>query len=262
MTKTKNNTSNRNKEQDYGDYFQISKRGYMAIPMKYIESDEKKLWAYAYTMSRRMAMGNGVHVISFQDYLWFMFTKAEKRRINMHDEYEYFRKFYAEEFNVDVNKEDTAFINGRRKSHSKRYANIFYDELMKIFNEQTSSRKKLFKVLCIYRLNMKTRDYNKNSIEDISKSPRYLSCYHSDFVKFENMGVKSRQTIGKMLDRLEEIEIIKQFREKKCISQDGVFYTPPLFITDHYDLEDIEIASAVELEEHIRSEKYKNMESA
>lgn len=258
MTK-KNNKSNREK-----DYFRISKRGYMMIPMKYIKSDEKKLWAYAYTMSRRLAMGDGIHIISFQDYLWFMFTSAERKRINMHDEYEYFHKFYEEEFNVDVNKDDTTFIadEGWKKLHGERYANIFYDELMKIFNEKTPSRKKLFKVLCIYRSKMNTRDYNKNSIEDITRKPRYLSCYHSDFVGFENMGVKARQTISKMLDRLEEIGIIKQFREKKCISQDGVFYTPPLFITDHYDLEDIEIASAVELEENIRSEKYKNMESA
>lgn len=259
MTEKKNNTSNREK-----DYFRISERGYMMIPMRYIKSDEKKLWAYAYTMARRMAMGGGIHIISFQDYLWFMFTNAERRRINMHDEYEYFHKFYAEEFNVDVNKEYTTFIaiNGWKELHSERYAIIFYDELMKMFNEQTSSRKKMFKVLCIYRLNMKTRDYNKNSLEDIRKNPRYLSCYHSDFVRFENMDVKARQTIGKMLDRIEELGIIKQHREKKGVSKDGVFYTPPLFITDHYELDNAEITSAVEFEENIRSEKYKNMESA
>lgn len=260
MTKTKNNTSNREK-----DYFRMSERGYMMIPMRYIKSDEKKLWAYAYTMACRMAMGNGVHAISFHDYLWFMFTDVERKRINMHDEYEYFRKFYAEEFNVDVNKDDVTLIADYRwrKPCSERYATIFCDELMKMFNERTSSRKKLFKVLCIYRLNMNTRDYNKNNIEDIQKSPRYLSCYHSDFVRFENMGIKSRQTIGKMFDRLEEIEIIKQYREKKCISKEsGGFYTPHLFITDCYELDDRELASAVERERHIRSEKYKNMESA
>lgn len=260
MKETKNNTSNIKK-----DYFRISERGYMRIPMRYIKSDEKKLWAYAYTMACRMAMGNGIHAISFHDYLWFMFTDAERKRINMHDEYEYFRKFYAEEFNVNVNKDDMKLIviNGLKKTCSERYANIFYDELMKIFDEQTSSRKKLFKVLCIYRLNMNTRDYNKNSLEDIQKNPRYLSCYHSDFVKFENMGIKSRQTIGKMLDHLEEIKIIKQYREKKCISKEnGGFYTPHLFITDHYELDNKELASAVEREGRIRSEKYRNMESA
>lgn len=257
MTERKNNKSNREK-----DYFRISERGYMMIPMRYIKSDEKKLWAYAYTMACRMAMGNGVYAISFHDYLWFMFTDVERKRINMHDEYEYFRKFYAEEFDVDVNKDDVTLIVNYKWRSIERYATIFYDELMKMFNEQTSSRKKMFKVLCIYRLNMNTRDYNKNSIGDIQKNPRYLSCYHSDFVRFENMGVKARQTIGKMLDRLEGLGIIKQHREKKGVSKDGVFYTPPLFITDHYELDNAEIASAVKLEENIRSEKYRNMESA
>lgn len=256
MTERKNNKSNREK-----DYFRISERGYMMIPMRYIKSDEKKLWAYAYTMACRMAMGNGVYAISFHDYLWFMFTDVERKRINMHDEYEYFRKFYAEEFDTDVNKDDVTLIVNYKWISSERYATIFYDELMKMFNEKTSSRKKMFKVLCIYRLNMNTRDYNKNSPEDIKKNPRYLSCYHSDFVRFENMGVKARQTIGKMLDRLEELGIIKQHREKKGVSKDGVFYTPPLFITDHYEFDKVEIVSAVKLEENIRSEKYKNMES-
>lgn len=259
MTKTKNDKRNREK-----DYFKMSKRGYMKIPVEYITSDEKKLWAYAYTMTRTMAIGNNTHFINFHDYLWFMFTKAEKRRINMHDEYEYFHKFYAEEFGVDVDKKNTThFVNNRfDELNEENYALIFYDELMKIFNEQTSSRKKMFKVLCIYRLNMNTRDYNKNSLEDIRKNPRYLSCYHSDFVEFENMGVKARQTIDKMLDRLEELGIIKQYRENQCRSKDGVFYTPPLFITDHYELENKELASAVEKEGHMRSEKYRNMESA
>lgn len=242
---------NDTKKNGVNDYFRISERGYMKIPVTYIKSDAKKLWAYAYTMTCRLALGRDIHRVSFHDYIMFMFTEAERKRMNVHDEYEYFHDFYVSEFNTDIGRNDVVYITDHKwKGYmNDRYAIIFFDELMKIADENKSSRKKLFKVLCIYRLKMNTRDYNMNGIDDITSNPRYLSCYHSDFVKFKNMEIKSRQTIDRMLDRLEEMDIIKQYRDKAYRENGtGKIYTPPLFITDCYERAEMEFKSAIKME--------------
>lgn len=230
------------------DYFNLENVGYYCISDDDIRNhDSKWLWSVAYFLNSRLARPLGYHRICNNTYLSFLYSSFT--HVNKKIELDYYQEFFKKRFSIMTNHQTIQYIYYPCTNEYEYFALIKADEIIKIQMNITGNNKWLvFKLLCIYRLNMQWRDYRKNTPEDIARKPRVWKCLFKDISKAfneENIGNHKIKTLLKLLHNLEIIDYKRAGNFIKTNNVKESYGRQFLYITDHYKFSYLEIEEAV-----------------